>query len=113
MFIVGQSFFSETLSKLKIKAIAPLCFFHIPKKMLGVGPLGPQYSRLFARHELGWQAYLGCTYTRSFYENKPNPHFCVRLYIYLAMFQTLLFGLCIPRLIKYLTISTTLSPNTI
>ena len=48
MFIVGKSFFSETLSKFNIKTIAPLCVIHIPQKMLAVGPLGPQYSILFA-----------------------------------------------------------------
>ena len=53
MFIVGSSFFSETLSKSNIKTIAPICLIHIPKKMLAVGPLGPQYSLLFAWHELG------------------------------------------------------------
>ena len=30
MFIVGKSFFSEILSKLNIKTIAPLCIIHIP-----------------------------------------------------------------------------------
>ena len=38
MFIVGKSFFSETLSKFNIKTIAPLCVIHIPQKMLAVGP---------------------------------------------------------------------------
>ena len=40
MFIVGKSFFRETLSKFNIKTIPTLCFIHIPKKMLAVGPLG-------------------------------------------------------------------------
>ena len=53
MFIVGKSFFSETLSKFNIKTIAPLCVIHIPLKMLAVGPLGPQYNLLFAWYELG------------------------------------------------------------
>ena len=43
MFIVGKSFFSETLSKFNIKTIAPLFVIHISKIMLAVGPLGPQY----------------------------------------------------------------------
>ena len=30
MFIVGKSFFSETLSKFNIKTIAPLSVIHIP-----------------------------------------------------------------------------------
>ena len=59
MFIVGSSFFSETLSKPDIKTIAPICFIHIPPKMLAVGPLGPQYSLLFAWHELGREACMG------------------------------------------------------
>ena len=42
MFIVGKSFFSETLSKFNIKTIEPLCVIHIPEKMLAVGPLGYQ-----------------------------------------------------------------------
>ena len=37
MFIVGKSFFSETLSKLNIKTVAPICFIHIPLKLLAVG----------------------------------------------------------------------------
>ena len=57
MFIVGKSFFSEILSKFNIKTIAPLCVIHIPWKMLAVGPLGPQYSWLFAWHELGRHAH--------------------------------------------------------
>ena len=36
IFIVGQSFFGESLSKLNIKTIAPLCVIHIPQKMLAV-----------------------------------------------------------------------------
>ena len=58
MFIVGKSFFSETLSKFNIKTIAPLCVIHIPLKILAVGPLGPQYSLLFAWYELGRDAHL-------------------------------------------------------
>ena len=53
MFVVGKSFFSEILSKFNIKTIAPLCIIQIPLEMLAVGPLGPQYSCLFARHEVG------------------------------------------------------------
>ena len=34
MFIVGKSFFSETLSKLNIKTIAPLCVIRIPPDVL-------------------------------------------------------------------------------
>ena len=56
MFIVGKSFFSETLSKFDIKTIAPLCVILIPEKMLAVGPLGPQYCRLFAWYKLGRHA---------------------------------------------------------
>ena len=33
--------------------IAPLCIIQIPLKMLAVGTLGPQYSCLFAWHEVG------------------------------------------------------------
>ena len=46
MFIVGKSFFSKTLSNFYIKTIAALCVIHIPKQMLAVGPLGPQYILL-------------------------------------------------------------------
>ena len=52
MFIVGKSFFSEMLSKFNIKTIAPLFIIQILGKMLAVGPLGPQYSLLFAWHWL-------------------------------------------------------------
>ena len=34
MFTVGKSFFSKILSKFNIQTIAPLCFIHIPQKML-------------------------------------------------------------------------------
>ena len=36
MFIVGKSFFSETLSKLNIKTIAILCIIHFPYQKLVV-----------------------------------------------------------------------------
>ena len=57
IFIVGKSFFSKTLSKIKIKTIAPICVIHIPEKMRAEGPLGPQYSLVFALYEVGNLSY--------------------------------------------------------
>ena len=47
MFIVGKSFFNETLSKLNIKPIAPLFNIHIPYKMLVVGPENTKMCKRF------------------------------------------------------------------
>ena len=42
MFIVEKSLFSETLSKLNIKTIAPLCDINISSEMLSKGLMGQQ-----------------------------------------------------------------------
>ena len=55
MFIVGKSFFSETLSKLNIQTIAPLCFSYFKeltnreKKHLKMWPM-----KLFGSGEACW-----------------------------------------------------------
>ena len=54
MFIVGKSFFSETLSKFNTKPIALLCIIHIPETMLAVGPL--ENNKLF------WPTWIGKLY---------------------------------------------------
>ena len=53
MFIVGKSFFSETLSKFNRKTIPPLCFIHIPKNASRTAMILTFYYHVFRASHVG------------------------------------------------------------
>ena len=69
MFIVGKSFFSESLCKLNIKTIPTLCFIHIPLKMLAVWPFAGIYSLglniSLQAHNNNFRIHIGCAYDKN------------------------------------------------
>ena len=66
MFIVGKSFFSETLSKLNIKTIGSLCVIHILSGILSLAEKQGQVKDILGQ-------YLQLTKIKHKYAN-PNRH---------------------------------------